>query len=297
MSSSGRKAVNYGKGEHVIDDIDSLNAGVLSADDLLRAFRSPDYRPPVLPAVAVELLALSRQPEVEYPAVLTLLEKDALLAGNVLRIAQSPRYANRGHTRSLKEAIVRLGIPTLTQIFFEAALNARLFRVRGYEAPMDAIRKHSMATAYISRAVAHATGLQTDFAFLCGLLHDIGLAAGLIMVASPAMGKIPPYEQVWPAIESCHEEASALLARMWKLDEGLARVLGMHHSFSATNTDEEKIAAAVCVAESVAQEFGCGATPHVDALTAEFAMQQLGLGEETMRELREYAQRVIERVD
>lgn len=67
----GRKSTDadYGLGKHTIDG-DKL--GLVDehelTDLLIGTFDSPDHRPPRLPAVAMELMALSQQPDVEFDA-------------------------------------------------------------------------------------------------------------------------------------------------------------------------------------------------------------------------------------
>jgi hypothetical protein len=89
-TNRGRKPgdPDYGLGEHALD-ADRL--GVLDeaelTERLMATFARPDYRPPRLPVVATELLALSQQPNAEFHAIEHLLEQDAMLAGEVMRVA------------------------------------------------------------------------------------------------------------------------------------------------------------------------------------------------------------------
>jgi HD-like signal output (HDOD) protein len=62
---------------------------------LLRLFASPSYRPPLLPAVALEIMQLSRRPSATFEEVVAILEHDPILAAKVLSIAQSVFYAPR----------------------------------------------------------------------------------------------------------------------------------------------------------------------------------------------------------
>jgi HD-like signal output (HDOD) protein len=54
--------------------------------------------------------------------VVRLLEKDQMLAGAVMRLVGSPLYAGRGPVRSLADAVLRLGIRTVRDTVFEAAI-------------------------------------------------------------------------------------------------------------------------------------------------------------------------------
>src|SRR5690349_20922299 len=75
---------------------------------LLGLFRSPNYHPPVLPAVALALTELSRRPNVAFTDVIATLERDPIIAAEVLRVAQSPFYSSRTPIKSLHEALNRL---------------------------------------------------------------------------------------------------------------------------------------------------------------------------------------------
>ncbi|MBI5546659.1 MAG: HDOD domain-containing protein, partial [Deltaproteobacteria bacterium] len=52
-------------------------------------FESPGYKPPMLPAVATEILSLAGRTNVEIGDLVELLERDAVLAARVLKVVQS----------------------------------------------------------------------------------------------------------------------------------------------------------------------------------------------------------------
>lgn len=293
---TNRKAASYGKGEHVIDD-DSL-LGLHDPGVLLEAFRSPNYQPPVLPQIAVELIELTRRPEVDYQTILSLLERDPMIAAKVLRAAQSVFHgATRVPVQSLREALVRLGLSTLTQLFLEVTLNMTLFRVKGYEEPVNRLRRHCSATAYIARAVAHATGQSTEHAFLCGLLHDVGMLGALMVIGKPGLGKIiPPVDQAMGAVVACHTEAGQILAKLWRLPSDVQDVLRHHHSPRASAI-APRMAAAICIADAMATELGEGIELDVVDEGLNDARLILPLDEAIHLELRTYAERVIERIE
>ena len=85
-----------------------------SAEQLTAALRtalaSPGYRPPVLPSVALDVLALAGQGDADLTEVVALLERDPVLAGRVLALAQSAQYTRRTPVVTIKQAAVRLGL-------------------------------------------------------------------------------------------------------------------------------------------------------------------------------------------
>ena len=256
---------NYGMGTHTIDEDDeSLVDGEELIGRLLERFHAPGYEPPMVPAVAMDLMELSRSPDVEVSAIVKLLEKEPMLAARVLKLVQSPAYASATATSTLKDAIVRLGLATLRDVVWEVVMNMRIFRVDGYTEAMEFLRRHCTFTAHLARIVAKYTSVEGEYAFLCGLLHDVGVAGTLIALADVSKKEKPPHlVALWPAIARAHEEAGQNLVKLWKLPPDIQWVVGAHHSINVGGMPHP-LAATVCLAEHIANEFGVSMMPPKD---------------------------------
>ncbi len=264
--------------------------------ELLATFASPQYTPPLLPAIAMEVLEMSRRPNVDLRKLARLVEKDSFIAGRVVRLAQSPFYAGRAQITSLQDAVVRLGLESLNQMVFQVAANMKVFRAKGYEAPMEELRRHSVATAYITTAVCQRASLSTEFAFLCGLFHDVGMAAALIAITEHAKGPQPPnFAAIWPAVQTCHERASQSLAALWKLPPEVRVVVGNHHYFHVGQY-LHPVAAAVCLADWIASGAAAGMQSHVDPAIAAKAQGALGIGDDVLSVLAEEAAVIVKQI-
>lgn len=226
------------------------------AAQLERAVTRKGYQPPLLPAVTVELMALAARPEVEVDEVVKLLEKDALLAGRVLQLARSPLYAPAMELRSLKAAIVRLGLNAIRNIVMEVSMSTRVFKAPVYADALAHIQSHSTAVAYLARLVARQTFIDPEFAFLCGLLHDVGLSVSLVAMADPAVNKQPPaLETLCPALDALHEKVAGLVADHWKLPAELKLVIERHHGLTHGGV-VHPVAAIVALADELAVAHG-----------------------------------------
>ena len=234
---------------------------------LQRTFGAPGYQPPLLPEVALEVMQLSQRPNVKFEEVVRLLQKDAVLAGRVLGIAQSSAYAGRSPIQTLQQASVRLGLTAMRDVVLEAALHLKVFRVPGYEPAMERLARHSAAVAQVMRAVCRRTSVEAEYAFLCGLLHDVGFAASLLALSGDPTWQKVSFETLAPVLDEVHEEASGLLARLWKLPEGLQRLVATHHE-PAPGGKVEPINAALIVAEQLCWEAGAGLEPAPPDATA-----------------------------
>ncbi|HEX7667290.1 MAG TPA: HDOD domain-containing protein [Polyangiaceae bacterium] len=253
-----------------------------STRDLLavleETFASPGYLPPLLPSAAFELLEMSRRPEVALPEVVALVERDPLIAGRVLQVAQSARYSTAHGMPSLQHAVVRLGLDTMTNIFLEVAMNMRVFRAPGYDEPMKRLRLHSVATANVARIVCRHTSIFDDYAFLCGLLHDVGIAASLIVLADIRSGEGGNFAVEWPVIRALHGQASRVVCEAWKLPPDLALAVEHHHDYTI-GSHVHPVAAAVAVAEAIATKLGFGFESEASAQPPSDAMKAIGLSD------------------
>jgi HD-like signal output (HDOD) protein len=240
-----------------------LGEGVSSAPEeallaqLLAKFTSPRYRPPTLPTVALELLQLAERTDTDVKRLVGLLEKDPMLAAQVLKLAQSAAYAGRMPLTSLRDAVVRLGMGRLRDLVMEASLSIQVFRGDGVSENMERLRLHSTITGHLARVVCRTTPLSPEYAFLCGLLHDIGVAGSLIVLDPGARRDL---RSAWPAIGRVHARASAIICKLWKLPPEIEKVVGVHSEWNAEGTTEA-MSAVVCIAEELAWDLGYGFVP------------------------------------
>jgi HD-like signal output (HDOD) protein len=295
---SHRRREDFGRGEHQIDASACELAPAALVSFLRETLESPSYRAPVLPSVAVELMKLTRQPHVQLGAVRLLLERDSMLAARVLQLAQSALYSRGAPIRSLDEAISRLGLRTLEELFLQTVLSMRVFRASGFEKPMEDLMRHSMLSAHVARIACRLTAIPDEFAFMCGLLHDVGMAAGLLILAdqrgSGARRPAPPaFEEIAFALQVVHEEASAVLADAWNLHPEVRLVIGIHHHFQQGRRIHP-MAAVLCVADWVAAEAGTAIGTEVDCSRAQEAQQHLGFSKQAMADLAARAKETLE---
>lgn len=258
---AGRRRTDprYGRGSAAIEDDDYVLLDVEEIKRrLLAVFSAPGYRPPTLPSVATQLMALSQRADVHLDDVLALLEQDAMLTGGVLRIARSPVYLRGAATDSIRGAVMRMGLHTLRDIVLEACMNLRVFRASGFMDAMERLRRHSIATGHVARIVCRHTRIEGDLAFLCGLLHDVGIAGCLISLSERRSGaKAPDLVSLWPAIDGAHAEAGALMTKLWELPAEVQSTVASHHQVWVKGA-AHPLAAAICVADSIARDLGRG---------------------------------------
>ncbi|MBL8741680.1 MAG: HDOD domain-containing protein [Myxococcales bacterium] len=263
-----------------------------------RLFSSSVYRPPLLPAVALRVLELSRSQEASFVAIVDVIESDPLFAASVLRSASSPLYASKTPLRSIQQAKLRHGLQTLTDICVEVAMTGRVFKAQGYELPMEAIRRHSVAVGHAARLVAQRVGVAADNAFSLGLLHEAGLAVGVIALNTPGLwpNRFPP-NRVWPVLSEVQVELLERLVVAWTLPIDLADGILNHHR---GNAPIDGARAVLAIADRIASELGVGMPSEIDSSAtlsqrAEIARLFLGLKLSDVAMIEGDVQRLVEK--
>jgi len=141
---------------------------VLTGVDRRLIARLPAFSP-----IAVRLLTVLADDPTSFKEVSRLISLDPVLAGEVLRLANSGLYGRRFEVRSILNAIAMLGIGKLTQI----AVTAILWRGLPTR-PAPFVRewwRHSIAAALVARQTSK--DLNTDFSYTGALLHGVGQLA------------------------------------------------------------------------------------------------------------------------
>ena len=309
----------YGQGQAKIAEGDDalLDEDAMVAQ-LLECLEAPDYRPPTLPAVAVELMSLSQRSDVEIDEVVGLLEQDSLIAGRILKVVGSAAFTGATKITSLKEATMRVGLNTIRDLVMEIAMNMRVFKSPDYADTMDLLRRHATATAHLCRVVCNRTTVDAEFAFMAGLLHDVGIA-GTLLALSDKKGKRkspPDLISIWPAVDRVHQRAGELMAKLWELPPDIQITLAAHHQVILKG-EVHPLAATVAIANEVAHSLGAGVIPKEDGALSELteterdcirshtsvdksgkgtikhAIDGLGLDEATLLEIRKEGQAVL----
>jgi HD-like signal output (HDOD) protein len=270
--------------------------------DLLAVFDNPAYRPPVLPAVALDVMTVAERDDADVDEIVQLLERDQMLAATVLRLVSSPLYAGRTPIRSLKAAVIRLGVRVIRDVVFEAAIARGVFQTGEYSDTLALVARHSTVTAYITRMVCRRAAVDADLAFICGLLHDVGFAGLLLAVKHVEGSAAPSLSMLWPHVDHLHERASHLLVEHWGLPRDVVEVVGHHHHLHTGIT--ARIAASVRLADHLTEYFDCSIVgpkvdgerlpgDHIDAFDLETASGELGLDDAAVKHILADAERTI----
>lgn len=184
------------------------------------------------PVVAQQVMTLLSDPEWKSAVIKNAIEKDAALTSRVLRVANSPIYGALRACVSVDEALVRLGGRAVQEI---VASVATLGLFQDVDEAGERIRNHCAGVAAITRVLAAEWRYRgVDYAFLSGLMHDIGK---LFLIQVEAF----QYDQTdlartdeahlheRSALGYDHAVLAAHVIEHWKIPSPVPQIVAWHH--------------------------------------------------------------------
>jgi len=177
--------------------------------------------------------------DVSFSSLSDLIEKDTVLAGNILKVVNSALYGRRGEVNSVRHAVALLGVNKLRNTVLGMSITRMWARVKtpGGWSTKD-FNMHSVAVAVLSDLLAQRTGvLYPEGAFIAGLLHDLGRLLIAIAVSDEYGEIMSLYAGNGRTLCDCerevigldHAEISALALAAWNLPGPIQEAVRYHH--------------------------------------------------------------------
>ncbi len=217
------------------DLLDSALAALRTAtrDEL----RAAALRLPMFPEAYLEAMRTLTASGTEPHQIEKVAARDPVLAGALLRTANSAMYGRRGEVRSLLQAIARIGPDFARQVLLATML-------RGvFAGPSLRVQwNHAIEAAELAADLASDAGVASlAEASLAALVHDIGLVALEFLSAGAIArrdrlvdGGVPLRGAEWIVFGFDHAEAGAVVLDEWRFPAGLIEAVRCHHTPDAT---------------------------------------------------------------
>jgi HD-like signal output (HDOD) protein len=199
-------------------------------------------RMPPFPQVAVKVLQLAADENVQFSKLGELISSDPAFASEVLSVVNSLLYAPRYPIKSILQAIEALGASHLRGLCLTVGVRAYLGKSLGHPT-MRTLWRHNVACALIAQQIASAGTTDRDIAFTGGVLHGIGFLALAIVrpkeyihllgtfVGTPA--NMLELERAVFGIDHC--ELGKKLVEEWNLPEEFAPVMSAAYASRPTD--------------------------------------------------------------
>ena len=202
------------------------------------ALKCLDTLPPFSP-VLNRLLGEMSSDYISMSELSAIMERDTIIAGNVLKIANSAAYGRREDVTSVCHAATLLGMERLRNAVLGMSVTRMWNRVEHPRSFSKArFNLHSIATAVLSDLMAQRVAVNfPEGAFLAGLFHDLGrllLAVGLSGLYTEVLAYQSGSHQPWSDCEFevlgfTHAEISEAACAKWRLPAAIIAAVGAHH--------------------------------------------------------------------
>jgi putative nucleotidyltransferase with HDIG domain len=219
---------------------------------------------PTLPVVVTQCMEALNHPNVSIREIATLIEKDPIIAAQLVKLANSAAMGTREPMKTALDAVSRVGLTKVRTFLIEISAR-RLFESKDSRVASASkkIWEHSLVVGSVAADIAAlANAKDAEFAYLAGLLHDIGkpVAAAMLLEAERNVRLTRP-DAVWigsadwlTVIRTIHRPIGVRLATKWNVPDV---VLSAVRDCDDYDSGERQCAAnAVRLANAVAKEQG-----------------------------------------
>lgn len=198
---------------------------------------------PAIPAIFLPLLELLNDPEKDVPLeeVVRLVAYDNTIAAQCLRVASSPLFGLAQTPKSIKSAVVSLGLRRVQTILLTCCLG-QAFPSKKWVFDPTVFWRHSLGCAMVCRKFSEMLGVKDgEKAYMAGLLHDIGFMVNCMVfpkefgaaMESACRDETPLFEAELFGMGFTHCETGQALAEKWKLADELTEVIAYHHAIQS----------------------------------------------------------------
>lgn len=221
------------------------------------------------PAVALQVMEVTRDPEYDIADVKKCLENDPALTAAVLRLVNSSYYSIQRKITAVEEAMAYLGRRSLRLAVLGFGLVKSMSTGCNKEFH-DAYWRRSLSMAVAARKLADRCSrkeVHTDSAFAAGLLADLGMMVLAQLDTEEylklCLGRDHPVSQLNEEMRHygfTHVDVSTHLLGKWHLPEELVTAISQHHRCPA---DAGKLGQVLKAAGLLAEVLWTSNSPHM----------------------------------
>ena len=131
------------------------------------------------PRVCAQLAELTAQQATDAAQLARLIQSDPALAGEIMRVANSPALRPRAAIVSLQQAVSWLGVAELRNIATAVMLRGEVFNAPGHEPESEELWREAWLAGLWAKEIARERRKHVESAFLAALMHRTGAALAL----------------------------------------------------------------------------------------------------------------------
>jgi HD-like signal output (HDOD) protein len=132
-----------------------------------------------LPRVCAQLAELTAVQAPDAAQLARLIQSDPALAGEIMRVANSPVLRPRSPIVSLQQAVSWLGVAEVRNIAMAVMLRGEVFVAPGHEPESEELWREAWLAGLWAKEIARERRKHVESAFLAALMHRTGAALAL----------------------------------------------------------------------------------------------------------------------
>lgn len=222
---------------------------------------------PPFPKVAQRVLAMLDDPSVKAAQLAEVIQYDAAITANILKICNAAIFGLPRKVSSLEEALVVIGTKELKDIVITSS-SAKFYKGKvgaGYELEQGDLWRHSVAAAIVAKHLSpYVKGTNASAAFTTGLLHDIGkrFLSSFVSDDFPRIiNKVDEQQCSFVEAEkellgATHAEIGAMILENWEFDKEMVAAVREHHDADALR--KGPLSALIALSNAVVVSIGIG---------------------------------------
>ena len=190
------------------------------AREIIRDVKEERLALPTMPELGLAVRRKAMDPKSSAMDLTRIIQVDVTIAAKVIQIANSPIYAGYESTKTLNEAIARMGMIAVQDVVTALTIK-QLFVTKQprLRRRMRDLWEHSTRVAAGALVLArHAGTIDPEQALLAGLVHDIGELA-IIQYANQSNLSSISDSDLDAAVKHLKGPLGAMLLRHWGLDD------------------------------------------------------------------------------
>jgi HD-like signal output (HDOD) protein len=204
-----------------------VNNNIDIVKEIVERFKQGEINLPSVPQINVRFQELTDR-GADYRQISELLKQDVAIVSKLIMVSNSPVYRGLDITKTLEQAISRLGI-AVTQQYVNVISNRALYTIgqKKYIPLIERLWQHSLSCAYACQAISKIHGKKVQFdsdPFILGLLHDIGKLILLQVIGEletkGRFGGEISMNEVLKITGTYHGQFGSALLKRWKFPNG-----------------------------------------------------------------------------
>ncbi len=215
---------------------------------------------PTLSPVVHKIIEVANDRTSSAQDITEVIQLDPILTAKVIKMVNSAYFGLPQHVKSLKQAVVMLGINTVKNVALSSSFLGSVKLDKTAILSGEDFWQHSLGVAVASKMIAKKLGVEQDNLeeyFIAGIIHDIGKVLinnffademnEIVEISSQKKESIISIEK--KVLKLSHEEIGIAIGKKWKFENALLFATGKHHQ-PALQGSAAIFSMVVCVADT-----------------------------------------------